>query len=173
MSLDWQGLCNLLVLLAIVIAAVTDLRSGKIYNVVTVPALLAGLVLNTLSGGLAGLSLSLQGVGMGLALLLTTVFFGQYLGGGDVKLLAALGALRGPGFLLGTLLVAIPLGGALALGLALHRGALKASLRRLGWSLYGRFVMGTSETPAVGASVSFPYALAIAGGAVAALWWQL
>lgn len=172
MSPDWQGLSNLWVVFAVVTATVTDLRWGKIYNVVTLPALAAGLALNSLATGWAGLFLSLQGLAFGLALLLTTLLFGQYMGGGDVKLLAALGALRGPGFLLATLAVAIPLGGVMALGLALSRGVLKDSLGRLGWSLYGRFVLGTSDSPDAGASLKLPYALAIAGGAFATLWWH-
>ncbi len=172
MAPDWQGLCNLWVLFAVTAASVTDLRWGKIYNLVTVPALAAGLTLNTLAAGWAGLSLSLQGIGVGLALLLTTLLFGQYLGGGDVKLLAALGALRGPSFVLATLAVAIPLGGLMALGLALSRGALRDSVRRLGWSLYGRFVLGEAGQPDTASSLKFPYALALAGGALAAFWWQ-
>ena len=167
-----MGLCNLWVLFAITAAGVTDLRWGKVYNLVTIPALAAGLTLNTLAGGWSGLFFSLQGLGLGLALLLTALLFGQYLGGGDVKLVAALGALRGPTFVLATLAVAIPLGGVIAIVYALSRGVLRDSLRRLGWTLYGRFVLGDTGPPEAGASLKFPYALALAGGALAALWWR-
>jgi prepilin peptidase CpaA len=169
---DWQALSNLGVVLAVTVASYTDLRWGKIYNYITVPALVTGLTLNTLGGGWSGLALSLQGVALGVALLLTTLLLGQYMGGGDLKLLAALGALRGPTFLLSALLVAVVLGGLIALGVALARGGLRESLRRLGWSLGGRLLGGGRNPAEAGASLKFPYAVAIAGGAFAALWWR-
>jgi prepilin peptidase CpaA len=169
---DWQGLSNLWVIFAVAAASVTDLRWGKIYNVVTIPTVMAGLTLNGLASGWPGVALSLQGLGVGLALLLLTLLLGQHLGGGDIKLVAALGALRGPAFLATVLVVALPLGGAIALGLALARGRLGESLRRLGWLLYGRLVFGIAEPASPAPSLKFPYALAIAGGALAALWWR-
>jgi prepilin peptidase CpaA len=171
-AVDWQALNNLGVILAVTAASFTDLRWGKVYNFITVPALVAGLTLNALAGGWSGLALSVQGIFLGVALLLTTLLLGQYLGGGDLKLLAALGALRGPLFLLHALLVAVVLGGIIAVGVALARGALGASLRRLGWSLYGRFAFGLHDPPQAGESLRFPYAVAIAGGAFAALCWR-
>ena len=35
---------------------VTDLRTGKIYNLLTVPCVLAGMVLGTIAGGLTGVA---------------------------------------------------------------------------------------------------------------------
>lgn len=172
MNTDWQGLTNLWVIYAVAAAAVTDVRWGKVYNLVTIPTLVAGVVLNILTAGWSGVALSLQGMGIAVALLFLTLFFGQYLGGGDLKLIAALGALRGPAFLLSVLLVAVPLGGALALGLALARGRLRESLRRLGWSLGERFLWGSAEPVKPERSLGVPYAAALAGGALAVLWWQ-
>ena len=82
------------------VAVVTDLRSRRIPNWLTFPAILAGLVLNTVLpplflegvGWTVGLFSSLTGC---LLLLLTFGFLGfiNFVGMGDVKLRAAVGAL--------------------------------------------------------------------------------
>jgi len=169
---DFEALRNLWVVFLVTAASVTDVRFGKVYNVVTIPTMVAGLTLNGLASGWPGVALGLQGLGIGLALLLTTLLFGQYMGGGDIKLIAALGALCGPSFLVVVLAVALPLGGLMAVAVALAHGRLRESLRRLGWWLRSRLVFGISESPEMGSSLRFPYALAIAGGALAALWWR-
>jgi prepilin peptidase CpaA len=78
------------------VALVTDLRRGKIYNWLTLPLLALGPLLQTAHAGWAGLGVSL------LALLLVAavlgglcVLAGPGLGGGDIKLLLALGAVLG------------------------------------------------------------------------------
>lgn len=63
-------------------AGLLDARSGRIPNVLTVPALVAGIVLGTPWGLLA-------------ALPLVRLFARRHAAGGDVKLAAAMGALLG------------------------------------------------------------------------------
>lgn len=172
MTGQWELAINLGVIFVVAAAAVTDLCQGKVYNVLTVPVVVIGLAMNGLAQGWPGLLFSLQGIGLGLTLLLGSVIFGQYMGGGDIKLLMAIGALRGPGFLLYALVFSILLGGVLALVIALVHGALGASCRRLAWALYGRLAWHIpSELVQSEQSIKFPYALAIAGGTLAALWW--
>ena len=77
------------------ICLVTDLRERKIFNVVTYPALAAGFILALAFGGVPGAELALFGAAVG-ALPALVAFLAGALGGGDVKLLAALGALVGP-----------------------------------------------------------------------------
>jgi prepilin peptidase CpaA len=76
------------------IAAVTDLRTHKIPNWLTVSMAAAGLGGSLYLSGWAGLTQSATGLLVGLG-----VFFIPYMmggmGGGDVKLMAALGALLG------------------------------------------------------------------------------
>jgi len=81
-----------------VIAGVTDFRSRRIPNWLTLPGLIVGVGLNTVAGGWSGLKLSLLGAGLGLLLLLPFVLL-RSLGAGDWKLAGALGAFVGPGVL--------------------------------------------------------------------------
>jgi len=76
------------------ICLVTDLRERKIFNVVTYPALAAGFMLALAFGGVPGAELALFGAAVG-ALPALVAFLAGALGGGDVKLMAALGALVG------------------------------------------------------------------------------
>jgi prepilin peptidase CpaA len=84
-----------LALAVTLVCAVTDARTGRIYNRITVPAIVAGLVWSVTAGGSVGAWAS------GLGLLAGLVPFGLaalrgWIGGGDVKLFGALGALLGP-----------------------------------------------------------------------------
>jgi hypothetical protein len=72
-------------------AAATDLLWGRIYNWLTAPALVFGLAVSAGLGGWSGLGDSLLGALAGL-LLYGWMFWLRVLGGGDVKLLMALGA---------------------------------------------------------------------------------
>jgi prepilin peptidase CpaA len=84
------------VMLAItLIACVTDLRTGLIPNWLTLPALIAGPLLWAARSGLSGLGAS--SIGIVVAGLVPLVFWRLGgMGGGDVKLFAALGGLAGP-----------------------------------------------------------------------------
>lgn len=85
-------------LLLSAIAATTDVRHTRIPNWLTVSSMLAGLTLGALRGG----SLGLLGSALGLVLCaaVPVILFastrGRAMGGGDVKALAAVGALLGP-----------------------------------------------------------------------------
>lgn len=77
------------------IAAATDLRRFKVYNVLTLPMLVAGIAASAWSGGPAGLGGSLLGASAGFVVLAAFFALGG-VGAGDVKLFAAIGAWLGP-----------------------------------------------------------------------------
>lgn len=79
---------------ALLTATITDLKSQRIYNWLTFPLMLTGIILHTVIGGLDGTLLSLAGFGLGLAVMVVPFLFGM-MGAGDVKLMAGLGALLG------------------------------------------------------------------------------
>jgi prepilin peptidase CpaA len=92
MALDYLT-AALLTLTAI--AAVTDSRSGLIPNWLTLPVLALAPLLQLAQGGSAALARSLIGVLVCAAIPLC-LFRAGAMGGGDVKLLGAIGGLLGP-----------------------------------------------------------------------------
>jgi prepilin peptidase CpaA len=79
-------------------ACATDIRTGRIPNWLTLPAICLGIAMHGTLGGRAGIIESLLGLLAGAAVpsILYRSTQGRAIGGGDVKLFAALGALLGP-----------------------------------------------------------------------------
>lgn len=92
-NLDPNLLKALLVLL--LVAAMIDLRTFRIPNLITMPFAVGALTYYGVLYGFAGMLFSLAGLVVGLLLLLLPYLMGG-LGGGDVKLLAMVGAFLGP-----------------------------------------------------------------------------
>ncbi len=142
------------VLVLVVVATVTDLRSRRIPNWLTLPFLAAGLAVGGLTGGLAGVAQCAAGAG--LAILLLGVFcLLRGMGWGDLKLCAAVGAWLGPGQLILALIMTGVAGGVAAVAALLWRGT--------GYKLPTRLRI---DDPA---AFTLPYAPAIAVGTVFAL----
>ena len=91
------GIINAVLVAVLLICAYTDARSSKIFNKVTFPAMLAGLVLNGIFGGTIGLIWALIGLAVGMAIQWVPFMLG-FAKAGDVKLLMAVGALKGWAF---------------------------------------------------------------------------
>ena len=155
-------LAVLLIAAVLAIAVVTDMRRRKIYNVLTLPAMAIGIVVNGVDGGLDGLLLSLAGVFLGAALfVLPVAFLGR--GAGDLKLIAAIGAIGGPVFVLWSALFAGVAGAVFAISVLLVR-------RRFGVVLADMALDVTSgHLPAANSNIRLPYAGPIEAGAIAAL----
>ena len=160
-----------LTILVVAVAVYTDVRWGKILNALTMPGIVLGLLLNSVRDGTAGLLLSIAGIGLGLGLFVLSCFFGRIIGGGDIKLLMAVGALQGPSFLLWALCYAAIIGAVLAIAVALQHGILMRKLKALFASLYLRLTykvpMDIKESAASGPRL--PYAIAISLGTMAAM----
>lgn len=154
----------MVVLLSVAVA--TDLRQGMIYNWLTLPAALMGLILSWWHGGWWGLGFSGLGLLVGGVLLLAPFWLGA-IGGGDVKLLAAVGALAGAGFALKTALYACLVGGAWALVVMLVKGRLGQGLANLGRLLRGLAVPGLRAEPPQDLGLpGIPFAVCLAAGAI-------
>lgn len=96
-------------------AAVTsDLRTRKIPNRITISAAAAGLALAALHGGWYGLAASIAGAVLGF-LFFAFFFWMGGMGGGDVKLMAAFGALLGPSAIVPAAVLAAMAGGLMAI----------------------------------------------------------
>jgi prepilin peptidase CpaA len=121
----------------VVAAGVTDVRSGKIFNAVTYPAIALGLIGHTLFGGLSphglGEPLGLAGAAEGMAagfLPMLAAWSAGGVGMGDAKLMAAVGALGGWEFALATLMC--------GLLVALVMAVVMMIWRRIVWRTLGR-----------------------------------
>ncbi|HJT87006.1 MAG TPA: prepilin peptidase [Bryobacteraceae bacterium] len=91
-------------------AAIDDLRRNRISNAIVVCGLAGGVLYHGFTRGLPGVGIALAGAVVGLTVLMAFYCLGA-LGGGDVKLMAAFGALLGPSGILLAGLVAAPIGG--------------------------------------------------------------
>jgi prepilin peptidase CpaA len=120
-------------------AAATDARSGLIPNWITLPPLLAALVLHFITQGAGGLALSLAGA-LVCGLVPYLLFRQGTMGGGDVKLLAALGALGGPEVGLEIELIGMTLAALYALAVLAWRGGLARTLLSSLWIVANVFL---------------------------------
>ena len=121
------------ILLTLVLgAAVYDVRYRRIPNWLTVGGVLIGLAMNTfLYQGWTGLRLSLAGFGLGFgAYLLLYVL--HAMGAGDVKLMAAVGAMVGWQDWFGIFLITAVLGGAMGLILVIAKKRFTNTLFNVG-----------------------------------------
>src|SRR3954466_3907979 len=102
------------------IAAITDLYSRRIPNALAVAGFVAGLSLNAWLNGWGGLAQSVMGFGLAV-LIYVPLFLLRAMGGGDVKLMAAAGAIVGPRDWFTLFIMASIAGGVIAVGFLLAR----------------------------------------------------
>ncbi|MFN2491760.1 MAG: prepilin peptidase [Pyrinomonadaceae bacterium] len=119
----------LLIPLAVIIAYY-DVRYRRIPNSFVIATFTAGVVMNTIVGGLQGTSSSLAGCGLAFVLMFMLHVFGA-MGAGDVKLFAAIGAVTGSHLVLPTFLVVVLTGGLLAIVSILRAGILISTMHRV------------------------------------------
>jgi prepilin peptidase CpaA len=147
-----------------------DVRSRRIPNALTVAGLVAVLVLRGWLG-VSALVDGVEGAGVGLALALVPFALGM-LGGGDVKLLAAVGGFMGPERFIGAFLAVAVVGGVLGLLEALRHSAAGEVMSRSfavvkNLALFGR--AGYRPTLESEGAITVPYGVAIAVGSL--VWW--
>lgn len=164
-----------IVLLVILAAASwTDIARHRIPNLLSMGGAFVGLGLQAGTLGLGGLWDGLGGLGVGLGLFLPFYIIGG-MGAGDVKLMAAAGSFLRPYDTLMAVAASLIAGGVIALGVMIARGGLLPWLRRQALTLKCLLVTAklcyippAQDEPA---ATRFPYAIAIAAGTLAALWW--
>jgi prepilin peptidase CpaA len=158
---------NVILVTVLIICVITDLNSRRIFNIVTVPAILIGFFLNSFQFGLDGFLFSGKGFFTGFGLLIIPFILGG-IGAGDVKMLAAIGALKGPLFVLNSFLYGAVLGGAIALVIMIRRKEVGQFFKRFFYSII--LLKATNGSMNINKDkelrVSIPYGLVIALGSV-------
>ena len=115
----------------LLIAAGNDIRFHKIPNWVTYPTMVAAIVGHTSMKGSEGLFFSLEGIGVGIAVLIIPYLMGG-MGAGDAKLMGAVGGILGPKGVFAAFLFTAIVGGIYALVLLALHGYLKETAKRYG-----------------------------------------
>jgi len=160
--------------LAVALAAcVTDLRTRRIPNVLTFGAAAGACGYHLAATGWSGLGWAAAGWIVGLLIFLP-LFALRGMGGGDVKLVAALGAWLGPGLTVWLCLFTALAGGPIAVIVALSKGYLGRAVGNVWGLLMFWRVAGVQPHPALTldspGAPRLPYAVPIATGLLVTLW---
>lgn len=164
---------NIFLILLLTICVFTDLKERKIYNKIIYPSIIIAFVAHFIMNGWSGLGSSLLGFTVGLALLLIPYLLGG-IGAGDVKLLACIGAIKGSSFVFDTAIYMAVLGAIIALAIILFQRGIFTGVKSLFYVLFGlrhgvRVPLGFSKNSL---SLTYPYGVAIAGGAICTLFFK-
>jgi prepilin peptidase CpaA len=149
------------------ISAVYDVRSRRIPNFITLPAIGFGLLLHAVFGGWRQLVTAAAG-GLICGLIFLVFYLAGGMGAGDVKLITAVGCMSGFPLIGYLLLLTAVAGGVMAIALALHRRQLMETWhnmrilavhhKTMGLTPHAQFNISNERT------LRLPYALAIAAG---------
>jgi prepilin peptidase CpaA len=156
-----------ILLSTVIVAAVFDLRCRRIPNWLNLAALVLGIGGNILLFHLPGLLQSSLGLGCAL-LIYVPLYLVRGMGAGDVKLMAAIGSIVGPGNWLGIFLATALLGGLVSLIYIASRRRLSQTFLNLAFVVAE---LGHLRVPAaqdVRVDVRHPSALRMPHGAVIA-----
>ncbi|MBL8137482.1 MAG: prepilin peptidase [Acidobacteria bacterium] len=155
------------------VACATDISTRRVPNVLTGLAVVCGLAAHTLLPSGHGLTAALLGCAAGLAAFFPFFALGG-MGGGDVKLMAALGTWIGWSPVLWTALYGAVAGGVLGLIVGFAHGYLRQAFSNIGTLFLVWRVQGVRPVPELtlehGRGPRLPYALPIFVGLVTTLW---
>jgi prepilin peptidase CpaA len=164
------GLPPLVVAVTLIFVALCmawDVRTLRVPNVLTFPAIVMGLVLNAWLFGVEGLRASALGCTIAIGLLFAPFALGG-VGGGDVKMMGAVGAFLGPTLVLACLVVGLALGGVFAVlqlaGRARLREKLVATAFMVRNAVLARSLEPLKLSPADSNAVAFPYSVPLGLG---------
>lgn len=130
--------------LACLICAVTDWKTGKVYNKITYPAILFGIIISIFS---TSPNLPQSMVGILGSFLLYGLFWGKGLGAGDIKLMIAVGALQGFPFVIYASFYILCIAAVFSIFHLAWKGRLMPFLKWFGLCVYSVFVPGRSAPP--------------------------
>jgi prepilin peptidase CpaA len=154
-------------------ACAFDMRCRRIPNALTFGAAAAALVFHTVASGGGGLQTAALGWLAGTALFMPFFLLGG-MGGGDVKLLAALGAWLGAGDAVWLAIYGSLAGGVLGVAYSLVHGYLGTALRNIGQLLTYWWIVGPRPLPELtlehGKAPRLAFAIPMFVGTMVTLW---
>ena len=166
--------CVLLVALGV--SLFTDLTRGKVYDWCTFPAIGLGFLIAYVAGAVEtaqGNALVDSIGGFALALgIFGVAYLLSMLGGGDVKLMCAVGAIKGVSFFIDAAVLTACAGAVIAVAVLVWRGRLPEGLKSSALALFAprKFRERRKSAPEGAAEMmTIPYVAAIVFGACAAL----
>lgn len=160
-------------LITLVTAVITDIRSHRIPNILLFPVLAFSLMFHTIIGGTDGLLGSLTGLALGIAMLLPLYVMGG-MGAGDVKLLGVVGSFLGPWATVVAGMATMIAGSVLGITVILWRRFRPAIAAHKFPPAGAQVVLSGGSVPRIRPepkNIQIAYAPAIAAGTVAALWY--
>lgn len=163
---------NIFLCIVLIVCVITDIKSRKILNLVTLPTIILACVYHMFSSGIEGFLFSGKGFLVGFALLIIPYLLGG-MGAGDVKLMAAIGALMGTSFVFYSFIYTALIGGVIALLFIIKANGFKNFIKSFFFNVVffkssvGSLIITKNEK----GSITFPYGVAIALGTVCTLAW--
>jgi prepilin peptidase CpaA len=163
---------KIILVVVLLICLITDLKSRRILNIVTLPTIVVGFVYYIWISGFDGFLFSGKGLLVGLGLLIIPFLLGG-MGAGDVKLMAAIGALMGANFVFYSFIYTALFGGVIGLSLMMKtngfRNLIKTFFLQVAFfrSSLGAFIITKEKS----SKILFPYGVAIVLGTLCTLIW--
>ena len=158
-----------------IVGSVFDVKSRRIPNFITAPAMLLGLALHLALGGWRD-CLSALAAGMICGLVFLVFYLAGGMGAGDVKLILGVGCIAGMSHIAYLLVLTVLAGGLMALFLTVVRGRLQQTIMNVGVLTAHHAQQGLQPHPDLNIAnpqtLRLPYALAIAGGCILTLYFQ-
>lgn len=160
-------------MLLVAAAFVSDSRRMRIPNWMTVPSMLAGLLVHWIAGGSEGLLHSLGGAGTGLLVMLLLYVTGA-VGAGDVKLFAGIGAWIGAWYTLQAIMYSILFAALIGCLIMLYRRESFRRLFRIAGRLTGFILLRNLRLLKAGdgQELRFPFMYAVLPGMLVAVLYQ-
>jgi prepilin peptidase CpaA len=166
-----MGVQTILVALVALTGAATDIRTGKVYNWLTYPAALAGLALSFFFEQPGPLE-CLAGL-IGALVVFGTLRKVGPMGAGDVKLLAAVGAIKGFTFLVFASFYTIVFAGIAAVLILARDRRLVPTLRWAATVTLSAIMPGLKAEPLTATRTEMPFAPAILFGTLWCLYLEV
>lgn len=165
MEVEWFDMvCGLYILAAFI----TDVRSMKIPNRLTLPVTAAGILAHILWRGWDGFLFSAAGFAAGFGIMFLMYAIGA-VGAGDVKLFGGIGAWTGLAFGIHVIIYSVLYAGAIGLLILLFRKDSAKRLRGMAGNLAGFFMLGSLRLVNQEKTLKFPFMLAVLPGFITVL----